>query len=292
LALQDQHRRVIVVLQGGLGNQLFQLCAGETIRIRTGHSVCYECELMFRNEPYGRQFELQNMIPPEQRASVRSGRWVWPSLLFAKMQAVAEKHLMCRVGISSLPLSAALRIVNWWPGSEVVCRSHFQSLEFIDSACVERIRETMRLPPENRNSEVLVHFRQSRDLYASGAVAPDHANTVLGLDYYRECLRLVRERYGAVRFRVFSDQGAIPDGVFLPSDEVVLDCPRQLERAWDTLARMAACRHFIVANSTFSWWAAFLGRSPDKQIYAPGEWMFNQLAPPQRGIFPEGWRRV
>jgi hypothetical protein len=296
LAISNQARpsgrRAIVLLQGGWGNQLFQLCAGETIRQRTGHPVYYDCDLMFRNEPYRRQFELENMVPPEQRISVRSSRGYWRLALFAKMQATAEKHLMRRVGMSSLPLSVVLRIVNWWPGSEVLCRGHYQSLEFIDSACVERIREAMRAPQVDRNCDVAVHFRQSRDLYASGAVAPDHANTVLRLEYYRESLRLVRERLGAVRFRVFSDRGAIPEDVFQPSDNVVLDGPRQPERAWDTLARLASCRHFIVANSTFSWWGAFLGRSPDKQVYAPKNWRFANGFPCQRGIFPEGWRRI
>jgi hypothetical protein len=54
---------------------------------------------------------------------------------------------------------------------------------------------------------------------------------------------------------------------------------------------MAACRHQIIANSTFSWWGAWLNPRPDKRVIAPKRW-FNQATHDTRDLIPSGWERV
>jgi hypothetical protein len=212
------------------------------------------------------------------------------STVIELLQVALERQWMWRRGVSSLPFDLTLKWVKRWPSAEVVCRGYFQLLEFLDPETVEQIRAAL-VTADPTPADIAVHFRQARDRLASGSRASQLSDTVLPLDYYRECLSQVRADYPGLRFRVFSDTGAMPEDVFHPCDEVILDSVSD-SSSWDTLARMASCRHFITANSSFSWWAAFLGREQDKQVYAPRDWLFTNGVPPQVGIFPPDWRRV
>ena len=55
------------------------------------------------------------------------------------------------------------------------------------------------------------------------------------------------------------------------------------------LALMQLCRHFILSNSTYSWWAQYLGDAPDKLVFAPDRWYANGK---QSALYLPGWRLV
>jgi len=54
---------------------------------------------------------------------------------------------------------------------------------------------------------------------------------------------------------------------------------------------MSQCRHFIIANSSFSWWGAWLSPNPTKIVIAPRQW-FRSSENDARDIVPERWKRV
>jgi hypothetical protein len=59
----------------------------------------------------------------------------------------------------------------------------------------------------------------------------------------------------------------------------------------DDFRLMMNCRHFIIANSTFSWWAAWLGQQPDKMVVAPRQW-YRSGKFMDKDLVPEHWVRL
>jgi hypothetical protein len=95
---------------------------------------------------------------------------------------------------------------------------------------------------------------------------------VLGLDYYHRAIRLLRERSPAATLYVFSDDIDAVAREFTPPGPHVFVRSVGHWHPWDKIRLMSLCEHIAIANSTFSWWAAWLNPSPDKLVIAPAPW--------------------
>lgn len=98
--------------------------------------------------------------------------------------------------------------------------------------------------------------------------------------YYKSGIALIREKYPEAEFFVFSNDDAWTKKWILdsfPGDTgfvVVEGAPE--EEGYLDLYLMSRCRHHILANSSFSWWGAYLNPSPDRTVVAPARWFNNQ----------------
>jgi len=121
-------------------------------------------------------------------------------------------------------------------------------------------------------------------------VANDY-HGVLSLDYYRRAVEIVRQGE-ELRSRVFifSDDPAFAVDAFGFIDNKVV-ITHNLNRPWEDLALMASCRHHIIANSTFSWWGAWLGRRADQIVVAPRAWFGPEVLRVNNicDLHPAGW---
>ena len=134
---------------------------------------------------------------------------------------------------------------------------------------------------------VSLHIR--RGDYLNQGVAESHG--ILGEAYYRKATESIDVALGGKsRFFVFSDDIAAAQKLlsFLPSSRLYFVCGDQ-ERSWEDMALMARCRHHIIANSSFSWWGAWLNRSPHKIIVAPRAWFAATNKRKTYDLYPPGW---
>jgi hypothetical protein len=105
------------------------------------------------------------------------------------------------------------------------------------------------------------------------------------IDYYREAIRFIRQRVGRnVGVNVFSDDPQwckenFPAGCYIVNGN----------SKYDDMALMAAHDYHIIANSSFSWWGAYLG--PQKLVVAPKQW-FSTLDMDATDIVPTHWVRL
>lgn len=92
--------------------------------------------------------------------------------------------------------------------------------------------------------------------------------------YYKEAMRRMREQYTGCRFFLFTNDKVWAKEQFADGraeDVTVVDLPEGSDH--EEFALMSKCKHHILANSSFSWWASYLNKNPGKTILAPGKWL-------------------
>jgi hypothetical protein len=104
------------------------------------------------------------------------------------------------------------------------------------------------------------------------SVLPVEGKVVLPMDYYSDAISLFKQRLADPTFFVFSDDLPFVKENLPRDQKVVFVGHNDTFTAHEDLRLMSACHHHIIANSTFSWWGAWLNPRPDKMVIAPRNW--------------------
>ena len=271
---------VIVRLTGGLGNQMFQYAAGRALADRLGAELlldmrAFEHALAF--QAYTRRAYALSPFKLRARLAAPADLSNWPVwVVETGMRLRFVRPLFRRWHFESgitddpsiLTLHEPVCLVGYWQSERY----------FIDIADGIRgdltLRETLcdanaRLLERARSDRsVGLHVRRGDFVNLNDAA---HVHGLCSIDYYRRAISLIRNRCPECHFMIFSDdpQWARAE---LPLDQSAVFVTGNTERPEQDLALMSACKHHIIANSSFSWWAGWLGYSPDQIVIAPSPW--------------------
>ena len=137
------------------------------------------------------------------------------------------------------------------------------------------------LPPGPKLS---LHIR--RGDYTNPATMAFHG--LMGPDYYARARRLIAERTGPSAVCVFTDDPEwVRANLELPADSVFVS--EHTRSAVEDLILMSRCSHHITANSSFSWWGAWLNPKPDKVVVTPACWFQPAAGLDTSDLRPAGW---
>lgn len=292
---------IITDIAGGLGNQCFQYAFGRRIAHRLGVPLKLDTSKI---ERYGlRPFRLgafnirAEMASPADLARLRARR-DWCERL-----GIKPRHQRVHVREDSRrwfnPFDPRLLTI----GDDTYLEGYWQSEKYFSDIAGEiRAELSLRTPPPRETlalgerlasqPSVAVHVRRGDYLTRPTAV---EKFARCGLNYYERAFALIGERIGDARFFIFSDE---PDWVRehfpkSPSVTVMKGAPAGCEQL--DLWLMTQCRHHVIANSSFSWWGAWLCAHPEKIVIAPRTW-FNLSAAlndrDARDRIPPGWIRL
>jgi hypothetical protein len=146
--------------------------------------------------------------------------------------------------------------------------------------------DTLKLRERIRsNNTVAVHIRRTD--YVGKAVFD-----VCNLDYYRTAMGRLRERLEGARFFLFSDDPAWCAQQLAADDVEVCALPTGVHDPLHDLHLMSEARHHIIANSSYSWWAAWLGKKPGQQVLMPSVWYRTGMEAPAEEKRCEGWEFI
>ncbi len=274
---------IIARIIGGLGNQMFQYAAGRAL------SLANDCPLKLDISGFesyalhnGYELDIFNIeaeiagrkdISSLTGSQVRLARILRQKLGFSKRSHRIEREFSFDPCFFDIVQPAY--IDGYW-----------QSYRYFESHAAQIRKElSFKKPLSGKNLEISGHVAQTSsvgvhirrgDYITNPAFAKVHG--FLGVDYYVKAVRLIRETIPSPIFVVFSEDIAwARENLQLGQDAVFVSHNTGMS-SYEDMRLMSMCKHNIVANSSFSWWAAWLNNNPDKMVVYPSNWLAGRKA--------------
>lgn len=141
-----------------------------------------------------------------------------------------------------------------------------------------------------QSNSVSIHVRKGKDYQSSSF------SNICDLEYYSKAILEIKNRINNPIFFVFSDNfDWCKDNLISKYDEMkFIDWnPSSGDLCYLDMQLMSNCKHNIIANSSYSWWAAWLNRNPNKLVITPNTWISKtSLQHSINDIIPEGWIKI
>jgi len=299
----------IVKVSGGLGNQMFQYAFARALEIRSGEDVYLDTST-YSYMPAHNGFELDKVFA----IKYREAREADVARLGTRPRSMAEKirrkyftkrsHYIdryFRYDPKVFKLQGDRYFEGYWQSEKYFApleESLRQEFEFVadpgpkNQQILEETERTHGPEISGRYNLVSVHVRRGDSLGLASTRACTNA-------YYANAFALVRGHLTRPLFLIFSDDVSwCRKNLDLEDDEVIyVDWNRGAD-SWRDLWLMNKSGSHIIANSSFSWWGAWLDPDPDKLIIAPEQWSLEKPSRLSyyhydfRDIVPDAWLRA
>lgn len=289
----------IVCIQSGLGNQMFQYAFFRALQQHRGDAYMDISQYAYRPSHNGYELEKLFYIQPQYATAEQRNQLVDVSKDFFSVcrRALGFTH----TGTGHLREEPQGTIVRYdptvWEENNCYFRGYWQSPKYfaaIEHLLREEFRFRLPLTSEadlhtlqliEQTHSVSVHIR--RGDYLKKRRKEDYE--VCTPTYYQRAIKQMQKQAGNVRFFIFSDEIEWAEAnIPFPADTVFVK-GHSGEDAWKDMLLMSRCRHHIIANSSFSWWGAWLNPDPQKIVLAPDCWFRYRQRP---DILPDTWQTI
>ena len=179
-------------------------------------------------------------------------------------------------------------LIGYWQSEK-----YFQTIENEVRSAFKLREEPTGLNAELMNKiihgmSVSIHVRRT-DMVNNPEVIKSHGSCTL--EYYQAAAEHIIPGLTDPEFFVFSDDPEwCKENLNLPKSATFIDHNSGENAYWD-MYLMSCCRHHVIANSSFSWWGAWLNASEDKRVIAPKNWFANDDKN-TADLIPSGWSRL
>lgn len=291
---------IVILLKGGLGNQMFQYALGRAVSIRNNTSLHLDLAgLNEKNQAHIlRNFELNNF---NIKASVSSDNFITYqrkdlTFLAFMLNLFRKKKILKRIIEKQFHYTPDLipkhsdnsYFIGYWnspkyfSGYEDIIRKDFSftfDLDERNKEIAEKIRSTV---------SVSLHIRRG-DYVTSPETNAYHGTC--DSEYYNKAVDILLKKNKNAVFYIFTDDPEwVKQNFSIQANFVVVSSIDHLNGLQD-MYLMTLCKHAIIANSTFSWWSAWLINNPEKTVVAPLKW-YNDTSINTSDLFPNSWIRI
>ncbi|OAI07544.1 alpha-1,2-fucosyltransferase [Methylomonas methanica] len=284
---------IVVRLTGGLGNQMFQYAAGKSLSYL--HNTILSFDTSYFNNQKLRQYSLstfniqQHFIAPTRIKVIRP-----PFFEVKKFFHDQSSHkktsifLLYKENSFTYDTNFNKQPSNTYLDGYWQSEKYFTNIEHIirQDLTFNNIPDSKNLQLINKiesSNSISIHIR--RGDYVSSKQANEYHGTC-GISYYNEAIKKMSTTIIEPHFFAFSDEPA------WAHENIKTDYPLTIidhnESEHEDLRLMSLCKHNIIANSTFSWWAAWLNNNKSKIVIAPAKW-FRATELSTQDLIPNSW---
>jgi hypothetical protein len=267
---------IIVKIMYGLGNQLFQYAVGRNLALNLNCDLKFDISHYFENDNY-RKYELSCFRQP------------------ALIKTDLQEHIHDEFDFHQQPffrfdetigkITDNTYLVGFWQ-SERYFMEHREvlatDLKIKDEFVLNIEAKALEMQKEN---SVAVHVRRGDYLRYTGSFG------LLPPGYYEKALKYLENRIGRFKVYLFSDDiDWVRENIRIKEEHEFISGYVSGTNIEDFYL-MTNCKHLIIANSSFSWWAAWLNENKEKIVVAPKRWFVSKQYNPD-DIVPENWIRM
>lgn len=287
----------IIPITGGLGNQMFQFAFGLSLR-EQGYKVVYIVPHKKRMGHYG--FELNKVFIIENILSFYSKIY---SIIYQVLKHLPKSLANAIQSAFGLSLVINTNNFRYYPLSiidngnrTVFLGGTWQSEQFFQNV-IDKVLSSFRFRDNDiteynaefasrikKSNSVALHIRRGDYLskkYIDGFYG------ICTTQYYQRAVNYIENNVTNPVYFIFSDDIEWAKDN-LNFEQMFFVDKNQGVNSWQDMYLMSCCKHNIIANSTFSWWGAYLNSNPEKIVIAPQKW-WNGI---DDDVVPSSWIRI
>ena len=287
---------VVARISGGIGNQLFQYAAGSSLA--TLLNTQFFLDISFYTKNSNRSFELgkfninAEVLDKKKLYSLfNKSKYYYLDLILGNNRIFEDKSILFSEREFSFnkeffDLNDPIVLDGYWQSEKYFDRNRAVLLKEFTPVNIEKYNIHPVIKSERLGDGISLHIRRG-DYQSNLEVKVIHG--ICSDDYYFNAVKFIRDKIGNKKIFIFSDDLMEANRMSsLIENSIVVSSITKQDPLMD-LFLMMQCGHHIIANSTYSWWAAWLCTNIDKTVVAPLKW-FNNSIISTLDLFPESWK--
>ena len=298
---------VVARIWGGLGNQMFAYAFARALALRNQDELQLDTQSGFHDDPYGRVYCLDKYGIKLPEASGLDCRTDQIGSIARKLKRISNKsrELSKKTYIEEpkdpafMPEIASMDTRS----RRVLFKGYWQSPKYFEDFA-DQIRSdfTVKAPLDDYTQKIQstmsgcdaigLHARRLHQVHAGQeAAGPKRGINQISVDYYRTAVEKMANGLANPHLFCFGDaKDWLKENLHFDLPMTIVEGRDGDEWAYQDIHLISQCQRFAIANSSFSWWGAWLSQAPNKQIYYPlpkdWSWFWN------RDIIPDDWTAI
>ncbi|MBL4783981.1 MAG: alpha-1,2-fucosyltransferase [Cohaesibacteraceae bacterium] len=285
--------KIVLRLCGGLGNQMFQYSLGRHLSLRHKLPLLLDTHLLETDNL--RSYALGNYKLNAQLATTKELKAIlpWPTRLPSKLAWLPRwpgsmayiRETKFDFDPSIFQRSGSMCLEGYWQSEKYFLEIEKQiRLDFELTQPISSNRQTVLEEIINTNS-ISVHVR--RGDYVTNPVTNAFHGTC-SPEWYANSMNRMGALTTIPTYFIFSDDPEWAEKELPKDRNIRYVVPQNDHRDYEDMHLMSKCKHNIIANSSFSWWGAWLNTNSKKRVFAPTRWFTNN-SNNTRDLLPEDW---